>query len=63
MKCYVDAKVGVDKEAVATCVICGKGLCMEHANERTLQMRRESGWVLHETVYILCDTCVAALAQ
>lgn len=61
MKCYVDAKAGTDKEAVAVCSVCGKGLCMEHTNVRTMQMRRETDWVLHETDYILCDTCLAAI--
>jgi hypothetical protein len=61
MKCYIDAKAGVDKEACAVCTVCGKGLCLEHANEVTKQMYREPSWVLHETVYILCDTCMAAI--
>ena len=60
MKCYIDAKAGIDKEAVAICAVCGKALCMEHAHEKTKQMHREPGWVLHETVYILCDTCLEA---
>jgi hypothetical protein len=62
MKCYIDAKAGVAKEACAVCAICGRGLCLEHAHEVTKQMQREPGWVLHETVYILCDTCVKAVS-
>ncbi len=31
MKCYEDAQSGVDKDAVAVCGLCGKGLCDDHA--------------------------------
>jgi len=61
MKCYVDAKVGAEKEACAICAICGRGLCLEHTHELTKQIPSKPGWVLHETVYILCDTCVEAV--
>ncbi len=30
MKCYVCAKAGVDRDAVAVCIICGMSTCMEH---------------------------------
>ncbi|MBV8220161.1 MAG: DUF2180 family protein [Solirubrobacterales bacterium] len=36
MKCYVDAKSGVGKDALAVCGICGKGLWGDHM--------RTSGW-------------------
>ena len=31
MKCYVDALEGKDKEAVAICIVCGMGVCLDHA--------------------------------
>lgn len=31
LKCYQCAENGVDEEAVAVCIMCGMGLCMEHA--------------------------------
>jgi len=31
MKCYVCAKLGKTTEAVGICIVCGMGLCMEHA--------------------------------
>lgn len=61
MKCYTHAKDGVDRDAVSTCAVCGKGLCLEHSNEHKLQIQRVSGWVGRETIYILCDTCEDAM--
>lgn len=31
MQCYVCAKMGKQTEAVGMCIVCGMGLCMEHA--------------------------------
>ena len=31
MKCYVCAKQGKDSDAIAICIICGMGICMDHA--------------------------------
>lgn len=31
LKCYECAINGVTEEAVAICIMCGKGMCMEHA--------------------------------
>jgi hypothetical protein len=30
MKCYVCAQEGRDTDAVAICIVCGMGVCMEH---------------------------------
>jgi hypothetical protein len=30
MKCYLCALQGEDTDAVATCVVCGMGVCMDH---------------------------------
>ena len=31
MQCYVCAKAGKQTEAVGICIVCGMGLCMDHA--------------------------------
>ena len=31
MQCYVCAKAGKQTEAVGMCIVCGMGLCMDHA--------------------------------
>ncbi len=30
MKCYICAKMGKSTDAVASCIVCGMGTCMEH---------------------------------
>jgi hypothetical protein len=30
MKCYICAEQGKTSDAVAICIICGMGICMEH---------------------------------
>lgn len=30
MKCYICAQQGEDSDAVAICVVCGMGVCMDH---------------------------------
>ena len=44
MKCYVCAKQGVDKDAVAICIVCGMGLCMGHAFKEELLVRDIIDW-------------------
>ena len=36
MKCYDCMEEGKDTEAVAVCIVCGKGLCMDHAKDLPL---------------------------
>jgi len=31
MQCYMCAKASKQTEAVGICIVCGMGLCMEHA--------------------------------
>jgi hypothetical protein len=31
MKCYICAEEGKNSDAVAICIVCGMGLCREHA--------------------------------
>ncbi len=43
MKCYKCAESGVETDAVGICVVCGMGLCMDHAN-----MTEISLWEAHQ---------------
>ena len=44
VKCYECAKQGKDVDAVATCVICGMGLCMDHAIRENLPVVDVIDW-------------------
>jgi hypothetical protein len=61
MKCYQDAKAGKDVEAVAVCAVCGKGLCMDHATEKEVEMAHVSPWEVKSATAILCDQCAERL--
>jgi len=37
MKCYVCAKMGKSTDAVAICIVCGMGTCMEHTIRREVE--------------------------
>lgn len=39
MKCYMCDLEGGDSEAVAICIVCGMGLCLEHAIREELFIR------------------------
>ena len=68
MKCYVCAKQGNDTDAVGICIVCGMGLCMEHAirEERSVW---EGGYpfpaqkVKITLPRILCQDCSAAIKK
>ncbi|MCU0633082.1 MAG: DUF2180 family protein [Methanolinea sp.] len=38
MKCYICAKNGVSTDAVAICIVCGMGTCMEHTIRRDVDV-------------------------
>jgi len=38
MKCYICAREGRSSDAVAICIVCGMGLCREHAIREELEM-------------------------
>lgn len=38
MECYVCAKEGRKTTAIGICIVCGMGLCMEHAIRDDLEM-------------------------
>lgn len=61
MKCYVDARGGTHKDAIAVCNMCGVGLCEEHLLEEGMERHgpgltgyRDRGRL------ILCEQCAEA---
>ena len=66
MKCYVCAKEGRDTDAVAVCIVCGMGLCMEHAIREDTDVW-EGGYpfpakkVKKSLPRILCPECSLAM--
>ncbi|UUX93566.1 DUF2180 family protein [Methanoplanus endosymbiosus] len=68
MKCYICAKEGVDSDAVAVCIVCGMGLCMEHAIREDNDVW-EGGYpfpasrISKSLPRILCPDCYNALKK
>jgi len=68
MKCYMCAKEGKDTDAVAICIVCGMGLCMDHAIREEMPLW-EGGYPFpmkkeKKTLpRILCGDCHAALHE
>lgn len=66
MQCYVCAQQGKHTEAVGVCIVCGMGLCMEHAIRDDVDMW-EGGYPFpahkakKKLPRILCPECKAAL--
>jgi len=71
MKCYVCAKQGVDKDAVAICIVCGMGLCLGHAFKEELMVRDIIDWGIgeerieypHALPRFICAECKLAIEQ
>lgn len=38
MKCYICAKNGRSSDAVAVCIVCGMGTCIDHTIRRELDV-------------------------
>jgi hypothetical protein len=57
VKCYIHASGGSSEEAVAICIICGMGVCLEHAVERDLPVHRPAGLAGYpeRAMLILCQ--------
>ena len=68
MKCYMCAKEGKDTDAVAICIVCGMGLCMDHAIREEMPLW-EGGYPFpmkkeKKTLpRILCGDCHVALHE
>ena len=71
MKCYVCAKKGVDEPAVAICIVCGMGVCMDHALKEELLVRDVIDWGFgeerieypHTLPRFICPECKLAIYQ
>ena len=71
MKCYVCEKQGVDKDAVAICIVCGMGLCMGHAFKEELLVKDIIDWGFgeeritypHTLPRFICAECKLAIEQ
>jgi len=65
MKCYVCATLGKDADAVAVCIVCGMGLCMDHLVREEMDVW-EGGYPFpaqktgKKLPRILCPDCAAA---
>lgn len=65
MKCFVCAQEGKDTDAVAICIVCGMGLCMNHAIQEELDLW-EGGYPFpvrkseKKLPRILCPACSEA---
>ena len=71
MKCYVCAKQGKHEEAVTICIVCGMGLCSEHAFRQELPVRDIIDWGFgeekieypHTLPRFICPECKLAMEQ
>ncbi len=66
MKCYVCAREGRSTDAVAICIVCGMGLCKDHAIRKDVEMW-EGGYpfparrLKRKVPRILCPECSESL--
>jgi len=71
MKCYICAKLGVETDAIAICIVCGMGLCLGHAFKETIAVKDIIDWGFgkEEHVYphtiprFICAECKLAIEQ
>ncbi len=68
LKCYLCAKMGKDTDAVAACIVCGMGVCMEHSiYEPTPVWKGDYPVRLEKDIEnmrrILCQPCHEALKE
>jgi hypothetical protein len=68
MKCYMCAQEGKESDAVAICIVCGMGVCMDHLAREEVEVW-EGGYPfpakkLKRTVpRILCQICYQAYKE
>jgi len=61
VKCFIDARAGTDRDAVAVCGVCGMGLCPDHLVERVVPLvKAVSGWASETAMLVLCERCSKA---
>jgi len=66
MKCYICKEQGMDTDAVAICIVCGMGVCMDHLVREEIELW-EGGYPfpakkLKKTIpRILCTICHEAM--
>ena len=63
LKCYDCMEEGKDSEAVAICIVCGKGLCLDHARRMDLPIRGSkypapAKVLKKELPRIVCNYCI-----
>ena len=71
MKCYECSKKGRSTDAVALCMVCGMGLCMDHAIRENLPVIDIIDWGFGKEEHrypvdiprFLCSECKAAVDQ
>ncbi|MDN7025551.1 DUF2180 family protein [Methanoculleus sp. FWC-SCC1] len=65
MRCYVCAMEGAVSDAAAVCIVCGMGLCVEHAIRDDVELW-EGGYpfpaheMKRQVARILCPECYEA---
>lgn len=68
MHCYVCAQSGVQREAIAICIVCGMAVCQEHLVRADVEMW-EGGYpfprkqLKKKLPRILCRECYSALGM
>lgn len=68
MKCYVCAKMGKSTDAVAICIVCGMGTCMDHTIRRDVEIW-EGGYpfpakkLAKKIPRMLCPDCNASYKE
>lgn len=71
MRCYACDQADESMEAVAICIVCGMGVCRDHAVRQDVAVKGTlwygqapvKGPLPKAMMRILCDTCAQALAQ
>ena len=71
MNCYVCNKLGKQEPAVAICIVCGMGLCMDHVVREELPVYESVNAGMAASKHklpatlprILCPECYKALHQ
>jgi hypothetical protein len=69
MKCYICSEKGVERDAIAVCIVCGMGVCREHLIREEMPVAEIFDWGIkrEQIVYpkscprILCPYCYEAL--